>query len=244
MSKKSNMTGGSASIVIIAVLFLALMGTLGVVFYQNFIDKPAANPSGNSPQTQTTATDTTRLAFESSIYAFDYPKTGWTLAPKTDTTSSVLTFLNKEETVRVSMSISRSAPVTSCSSSDNLQITYYQVSSQTVAKLVDAPLYLVESIYDHKDGGYQYKVGLVPDSGDTHASVGTTHCNVSHVGVASTALMNGKTLIRPTVLASIEFPKLGVTPQPTAPDMQTIRDLMATDDYKAAVKILQSARKE
>ena len=157
---------------------------------------------------------------------------------------SMATFTNTNGTVRVNFMVSKSAVDTSCDANDGLQISSYTVSTTPLTKLVGVPLYVVESVSDHKDGGYQYKIGLVPDGGDTHASVGTTHCNVAHVGVASTALMSGKTLVNPTIVATIDFPKLPTEPKPAAADMQTIKDLMSSDDYKAAVKILESARKE
>jgi len=245
MMKRNNSYGGSASVVIIAILFIALMASLGVVFYQNFIAKPEMSQQTNTDNdTKTSTLKTERVAFGSTIYAFDYPDKGWKVTPVVDGSMSMVTFVNDKGTVRVNAMVSKTAVTTACNPSDGLQISYYAVSSTPVDKLVAEPLYVVASISDHKDGGYQYKIGLVPDGGDTHAAVGTTHCNIAHVGVASTALMNGKALVHPTVEATIDFPKLPGEPKPAAPDMQTLKDLMNTNDYKAAVKILESARKE
>jgi hypothetical protein len=67
-----------------------------------------------------------------------------------------------------------------------------------------------------------------------------------HVGIASTALLaaNGKDLAKPSIEATIEFPKIVNTPEVAVKEMQPVKDMLATDDYKAAVKIIESARKK
>ncbi|HSW77634.1 MAG TPA: hypothetical protein VLG36_02450 [Candidatus Chromulinivoraceae bacterium] len=243
MITSRNARGASVSIIIIAVLFIALMATLGVVFYQNFITKPTSNNTQQTTTAQTPETVTSRVAYGSSIYALDYPKT-WEVIPKTDASSSTIAVMNPSGTIRVNLAVSAASVDTTCNTTDGLQITSYNVENMTVKSLVATPLYLVEALYDNTGGGYQYKIGLVPDGGDVHASIGATHCNVAHVGIASTTLMNGQTMIHPTIQATIDFPKLPVTPKPAADHMQTIQDLMNSNDYKAAVRALESARKE
>lgn len=238
--------GGSASIVIIAILFLALMATLGVVFYQNFIQKKpttTTNESSNSAQT-TPALKTARVAFNNVIYAVDYPEKGWEVVPTPGSGSSIIIAKNTAGTVKVSIDFSQITEATPCDPNDGLQIGAYAVSDATAKQLTGAPLYLVAAIYDHAGGGYDYKIGLAPDSGNTHSSVGATHCDVSTVNIAASPVWKGQTLAQPAIETSIVFPKLAQFPAASAKDMQTIKDLMNTDDYKAAVKILESARKE
>lgn len=245
MKKRASTYGGSASIVIITILFLALMATLGVVFYQNFVQK---KPETN--QTQMTSdisdkqvTKTARVAFNNMIYAMDYPENGWDVVSTPGSEASSLTMTNKMGSVKVKLLLSRVGESLPCNA-PSMQIGYYNVSSATAQKLIGAPLYLVEAMYDHQDGGYDYTIGLTPDSGDTHTAVGASLCDVAHVGTVSATAYDGSKLRQPAVYARISLPKLDIPDKAASPDMQTIKDLMKTDDYKAAVKILESARKE
>jgi hypothetical protein len=240
---RSNSQGNGMSVIVIAVLFIALMATLGIVFYQNFIAKPVPVVQTQSTTSSVSATTTARIAFSNLIYDLDYPP-GWMVARASDPTSSNLSVMNMSGTVRVTLNVSKNTIDTSCNSNDGLQISDYNVASVAVKSLVDVPVYLVESISDNTGGGYQYKIGLVPDGGDTNTSVGATHCTVSQVGIAATMLLNGQALVHPTVLATIDFPKLPAAPKAAAADLQTIRSLITSDDYKAATKIIESARKE
>jgi hypothetical protein len=153
---------------------------------------------------------------------------------------------NKTGSIAVNLGLSRVGELLPCNAPD-MQIGYYSVSSATAQNLAGVPLYLVEAIYDHQGGGYDYTIGLTPDSGDTHSSVGAPLCDVAHVGTVAATAYDGSTLRQPAVYARISLLKLdasGKAGKAASPDMQTIRDLMNSDDYKAAVKILESARKE
>lgn len=239
---------GSAHVVIIAILFLLLCATLGVVFYQNFIASRSDNknqaPTASAPAV---TTKTAQVAFASSIYELDYPK-DWTVATtKLDQSTmggSTTTITNPAKTVQATFTVSEIAPDETCDSSDGLKISDYNVASRLVEKLTDMPLYLVETMSDSTGGGYQYKIGLTQDGGDTHSAVGDSHCNVMHVGQASSALMAAGQLAKPTILATIDFPNLPTPPQPAAKDMQDIKGLLGTADYSGAVKILESVRKK
>jgi hypothetical protein len=247
MNKREKTHGGSASIVIIAILFLALMATLGVVFYQNFIQKKS-----DSKQAQTTSdssnkavTKTARITFDNAIYDMDYPEAGWSIVTKSEDSGSYIELVNAAATVRSYLEVSPIQSKDPCSTKDGLQISDYTVSSApVVTKLTGQPLYFVEALTDALGGGYQYVVGLTPEGGETHASVGASHCEVAAVGMAASLVLDGKVIKQPAITARITFPKLPVGSKAASPDMQTIKDLMKSDDYKAAVKILESARKE
>ena len=248
MNKRERAKGASASAVIIVILFLALMATLGVVFYQNFVQKkPETKQTQTTSETGSkTATKAARVAFNNMIYAMDYPENGWDSAVTPGSQASNLTLTNRAGDIAVSLVLSRAGESLPCNVSDE-QIGYYNVSSATAQSLAGVPLYTVEAIYDHHDGGYDYTIGLTPDSGDTHSSVGASTCDVAHVGVVVSPTYDGSTLRQPAVYARILLPKLDASSKEgkaAAPDMQTIKNLMNSDDYKAAVKILESARKE
>lgn len=245
---KRNRESGSLTAIIIAILFVSLMATLGIVFYQNFVAKDDSDTPQTTQPASTAPTDTaTRVAFNSDIYGVDHPK-DWNVATTKlkDSTmgGSTTTITNADGTIQAQFTITEKSTNISCSDNDDLKISFYDIGPATSDKLAGVPLYVVEAFFDHTGGGYQYKIGLTPDSGDTHAAVGQTHCNIAHVGVVSTALLKKKQLVRPTITATINFPKLPAMPEAASKDMQTIKDIMATDDYKAAVKILESARKE
>lgn len=247
MNKRVSTRGASASIIIIAILFLALMASLGVVFYQNFVQKKP-----ETKQTETTsdtgekaATKTQRITFDNAIYDVDYPETGWTANAKSSDMGSMVELTNTEGTIKTLLEVAPTQPKNTCNTQDGLQISDYTVSeTPVVTKLTSQPLYLVEALFDAAGGGYQYVSGLIPEGGETHASVGASHCEVIGVGMASQLIMSGKTVQQPAITARITFPKLPTAPKAAAPDRQTLKNLMKTDDYKAAVKILESARKE
>jgi hypothetical protein len=243
--KRNNETG-SLHAVIIAVLFVALMATLGVVFYQNFVAKKAdVTPKETKTTVKTSTDETARVAFNSNIYALDHPS-NWK-ATQTSQNGSTLLVENPQKTVRVKFVVSEGGIGGTCDQNATAKITSYTIKNNVNTRLTGESLSLVEALYDHDVGGYDYHIGLTEDGGATHASVGEAFCNVAFVGVASTPKFaeDGKTLQRPLIVAEVSFPKLGTMKEkPAAKDMQTIKDLMATSDYKAAVKILESARKE
>ncbi len=243
---------GSAHVIVIVLLVVALLGTLGFVFYQNFIAKKEDNSTKQvvtQTNTDASATTTTQVAFNSSIYELDYPKNGWSVSTEklngSIYGSSKTKLINQAKNVQVEFTVTEGGLGGSCDVNDGLKLSYYKVYDTPVKKLTDEPLYLVESMVDATGGGYYYTIGLTPDDGKTHATVGDSRCTVSLLGVASTVLFentaNGQVLKRPTIIATITFPKLA-TDKPIS-EMQPVKDMLATDDYKAAVKIIESARK-
>jgi len=238
---------GSAHIFVIIVLIILLFAALGVVFYQNFVAKPTSSSTETTKTNMSDTKATVRTAFNSGIYALDYPK-GWTATAKEDgdpQKGSTITLANKNKTIQVNLAVNQAPLSTACNTSDGLSISYYKVYPTSVTKLADDTLYTVEAMYDHPGGGYDYVIGLTPDGGDTHAAVGDTHCNVIQVGQAANVLAgaDGK-LQHPTVTATITLPKVTAKAGQAVPEMQVVRDILKTDDYKAAVAILESARKE
>lgn len=242
---------GDMMTVIFAVLVVALMTAVGIIFYQNFATKKPneGTQTSKTPPATGEHLKTERLAFNSDIYAIDYPD-NWSLI-KSDVGEKTVTGKRVQLTspsgeVRVTYAVSTDPNDTSC---DQLaQISDYDVEENAVTKLGDAPLYVVSAIISNPKGGYNYKAGLVPDGGDTHAKANDDACNIRNVGFVSDVHYDGEgaeeTLVSPSVRASIDFAKLPEAPNSAAKDRQTLRELMSADDYKTAVKILESARKE
>jgi len=63
--KQQRQSGFAHLIVITVILGLALVGTLGYVYYQNFIQKKD--------------TVSTNQLYSGDLFSFEYPKTGWTV---------------------------------------------------------------------------------------------------------------------------------------------------------------------
>jgi len=239
---------GSAHVIIIVVLVVALLGALGFVFYQNFIAKKPTETTIAKQETESSATlPTARLTFNDVAYNFSYP-TDWVVegAVNKDVVSS-LTLLSHDKKIRVHVTILGEDMTFDCSATDaNRKVRYYEVSKDAVTKLGNSKAYVVEAITDAEGGGYDYKIGLTQDGGGTHAAVGDPYCTVSNVGLASGLQKdsaNGK-VTQPTIMAEIDFPELISPTESHVKDMQSVKDLIATDNYKAAVKILESGRKE
>ncbi len=236
---------GSLHVIIIAILGAALLVTLGVVFYQNFVAKKGTTSHSDSSQPQTSEeTNTVRVAFQSGIYALDYPS-GWSevTTPGTGGSNTVV-LTNTEKSVRIKMSVSGDPIGGSCDSSSSRKVRFYNVYPQANTKLSDSTAYIVETMTDAEKSGYNYAIGLTQDGGDTHASLGDSFCTVSFVGVASRLVTNNNAVTSPTITLSIDFPKLASGDDVRVKEMQQVKDLIATDDYKAAIKVLESARKE
>jgi len=118
---------GSAHAIVIILLVLALSGTLGFVFYQNFIGKKDEAPKpAQTAKVETTKVE--RIAFNSTIYAFDYPK-DWTVeatpVPGSTNGATVTKVYNPEKTVQATLNVSSGGIGGSCDVNDGLKISYY-----------------------------------------------------------------------------------------------------------------------
>ncbi|HET6747162.1 MAG TPA: hypothetical protein VFH06_03595 [Candidatus Saccharimonadales bacterium] len=235
---------GSAHVIIIGILVVALLGALGFVFYQNFMAKKTDTTSSSTETMPKEQLKTARVALNSAIYALDYPS-DWSevIVPGAGNTNSV-TITNPDKSVRVKMDVSSGGIGGACDSSSPLKLRFYNVYPQAVTKLNASTAYVVEAMTDAEGGGYNYKIGLTQDGGDTHAALGDSMCTVSYVGVASRLVLQNDTVTSPTIILTIDFPKLVNGDDTRVKEMQVVKDMIATDDYKAAIKTLESARKE
>lgn len=236
---------GSTHAIIIVILVVALLGVLGVVFYQNFIANKSTSTTTQDTTTQKTI-ETVRMAFESKIYAFDYPKVWSVVSESTSDGANATTLMNPDKTIRVKLRIAGGGIGGNCDPTSPRKVRFYNVYPTAVTKLSDAKAYVVEAMTDAEGGGYNYTIGLTQDGGDTHAALGDPFCTVAYVGVASRLVLDTETgaIVQPTIFANIDFPKMAAGTDMRVREMQQVKDILATDDYKAAVKILESARKE
>ncbi len=238
---------GSIHVVIIIALVVLLIGALGYVFYQNYINKPAEEKAQNSESMKSVPKlKTAHVDFEKTVYALDYPE-GWSeSALGADPDFRDMSITSPDGNIEVVFNVAAGGLGGMCDTEDGLKVRFYQVSSWTNTKVTGESLRLVEAMTDYPEGGYKYVIGLSPEGAETHASVGDSHCTVGYVGVASRVASdpNTDTIAQPTIIAKITFPMLLNAADARAKSMDDVKNIMATNDYKAAVKILQSARKE
>lgn len=238
---------GSAHLGIVIVVILVLIGALGYVFYQNFMNRPVQEDSRqNAKQQEEKKLKTARVDFEKMTYALDYPE-GWSeSALGADPDFREMSITNPDKTIEVVFNIAAGGLGGMCDTEDGLKVRFYQVSSWTNTKVTNETLHLVEAMTDYPEGGYGYVIGLSPEGAETHSSIGDSRCTVGYVGVASRVASDPSTdtIVHPTIIAKITFPGLPDATDSKVKSMDDVKNLMATDDYKAAVKILQSARKE
>ena len=237
---------GSVHIVIIAILVVVILAVLGFIFYRNFMGKPIEQSNREAKQPAAVEMQTAQFEYGGKTYILDYPK-GWSesaLDPASEDKNLAIT--SPSGSVEVRFSVSAGGLGGMCDTTDGLKVRFYQVSKERNVKLTDEPLRLVESMSDVQGGGYSYRIGLSPEGAETHAAVGDSHCTTGYVGVASRVVIDQPTgkVVQPTIIAMIRFPKLPEASDDRVKSMDEIEGLMQTDEYKDAVKVLQSARKE
>lgn len=99
VNKQKSQSGFVHLGIVVIILSVALIGTLGFVFYQNFVEKKSYNLTNTSKEvvkgadqnkdiTDKTA-DSSLGSFSNDIYSFNYPKTGWTVEDTKDSQGRV-----------------------------------------------------------------------------------------------------------------------------------------------------------
>lgn len=234
---------GSVHMIVIAILVIALSASLGVLFYQNFIAKPIKTTTNETSSQQHPAdtTDTALIAYDSKVYAFDHLK-NWIVAKDTSASESSLTITNPDKTVQARIVLSQASSSDPCITTDNLKLRYYTVHQNPITDLTAEKQFIVEAVTDADGGGYNYAIGLAPDGGETHAALGDSRCTVKNVGLAAVYLPSSDTKA-PTIHANIMLLKL-TDDTKKVKSIEAVTDMLHTDDYKAALAILESGRQK
>lgn len=248
---------GSAHIIIIVILAVALLGALGWIFWTKVSEK---NPAKATAITKETSSDTTKRPktnymtdsigspFGETI-TFSYPDT-WSIAktvsgptPANDTNFSQdsATIRSKNGLYEVTYGISNGGIGGTCSPEDSgtvLSLDYEKIPS-------DPSVAYVNYIFKGKSGGYTGKVGVSRfdigngttltniQSGDSTCKVGLgvlTSYNVAHGGFAN--------LIITTRIGSADA---------TVDETQSLDEIkrrVSTDDFKELKKIILSTNFE
>jgi|GEM_PF-2546649 len=261
---------GSSHIGLVITGIIIVSALLGLVFYNNFVaEKP--DTSSQQSEALEVPKETATIRFDKIAYSLDYPE-GWKVGNavdrvdktpdddpavkeaddetadeperKTDQNTATITLVSPassvEVVVRASMVREEMEP---CDSSEARAIGHYAVYEDTPNEAFAAnPTYLVEALYDAKDGGYEHIIGLTPDGGETNAATGQSRCNVQNVGMSGPLLQDEEDRVAQPYLSA----KIVLTQYKNEPmrEMQLGRDIFASDDYAQAREILESLRKE
>jgi hypothetical protein len=228
---------GSVMAIIVAFLVVALSAALGVIFYQNFIANQAAETNSETATELTLdeAMQVSQAAFGSKIYELTHPKSWESKVSAKDGVQTLLV-TSPDGAVAVTLQLSQRAADRPCNLNDGLKVRYHTAYDTPVVDLADQSQFVVESISDYPGGGYQYLIGLAPDGGETNASVGDARCVVKNVGIVS--------LADPAIIGNITFPQLAGVAESRVDSMESVKDIFATETYKTAISILESARKK
>lgn len=253
---------GLSHIGLIVAGIIAVSALLGVVFYHNFI---AEKQNATSQQNENTSLPTEKISvsFGAVRYSLDYPK-GWSAEKSIerddvvdqddDTPSSP-----ESEAVPTTASMKLQSPSSSieiivrasaryennkeCNPSESQRISHYTVYEEMPnTEFASSSTYLVEVLYDAKNGGYEHVIGLTPDGGETNSVVGQSWCNVQNVGMSGALLRSDdESITQPFLSARIILTQYKNEPMR---EMQLGRDIFASEDYAQARQILESLRKE
>jgi len=83
VAKNFQKQSGSAHVIVIVILILALLGTLGFIFWQNFINddssKAVTRPVNTSGSQEVDVKEAENKVYDDSELTFEYPATGWNL---------------------------------------------------------------------------------------------------------------------------------------------------------------------
>lgn len=257
---------GSSHVVIIAVLALALLGTLGFVFYQNFVAKPAqsANTAGNtaantsankaaSPSNTPKQVTLKEFCTEVDKLCFKYPE-NWQVSSTVDQSAkATIGFAGEDVTIKnpsgnaylyITAGMSGIGGTCNPNGSPDVTILEAYTTKITGAKL-QKPLpdrfadtaYAVKYVQPTDIGASTYRAGMYISAVKAVTQPGTLNvCSVGHTMFVGTVDGDSYSL---TEFATGNTKKgvLG-TDYPTR---QQAIDSLNTEDAKAAYEILKSA---
>ncbi len=239
---------GSAHVVIIIILVVALLSTLGFVFWQN-LNKPKTDQTTTQSSSSTHQTDTTKLMDGGVAGSFPTPLTWkfpetWSLnytgnGPESldDTSVQTLTLTSPSEKYTVTYSVGINGGRGGTCGGDTSTVEY--ISQAPIAGLVNGRY--VEFISNRGDlPGYTYISGITENSDSVKsAKVGTSSCFFGIGGLTLSAEHN-YTLLQ----ASIGIKDLDdENGYPKATDnIATIKSAFNDDEYIQAKNILLSTK--
>jgi hypothetical protein len=258
--KTEHKQSGSAHVVIVVVLVVALLGALGFIFYQNFIAKKDASDSvATQPDSVTQATSevTTTTAVSKKEYCtaieklcFNYPE-DWsvsatqeigTLDPTTPTMDQVQ-IKNKAGETYLYMTTGISGIGGTCDPSENVDVTILETHttgiqgdflSSGMESVTSSTAYAVEHVERTEKTSSQYTVGMhILNSNDVIKPGTVNWCSIGY------GMFRGKTQD-----GDVKFATSGFGIESTTRTFSSYDDavkFLNSDDAKTAYDILVSA---
>lgn len=244
--KKQNYNRGSAHVVVIVILVIALLCALGFVFYQNFIEKkkPVESPSQTTAISQTNAkpdgsalTETTTVGYSDRMVTLNYPKE-WTVEKISQTQASA-----DGASTSVISSPDNKYFVTVSVYSGGLGGACGEGSTFASTKLTEMPNGTGEKVLEYTTNAAATGAGMTVVSNDVDVKLLVSGKNTCNMGMGyfhqdGTGIQNRKS----TPVATAR-----VTPNSQGSDSleQTLDEQKAwaaTDNYATAKKILLSLK--
>lgn len=244
--KNNNQQAGSAHAIIVIVLVLVLMGSLGFIFWQNFIQKktdivakqntPSTSKSTHS--TNTPAIDEIALTevasdnFTGTNLAIKYPKT-WqvsheSIGPIYDITTEKYKISSPDNKILINFWTSNGGFGGTCEDVDGDELQY--INKEDLSAFTNA-----EFIEYYFSTGYF--AGIHQNNISTgSAKIGDSACNLGLSGALS-PVKNSKNIDNMSLHLDIEFPEIGYS---GASSVEKFKNIIKTDDYKTAKRIIHS----
>lgn len=249
---------GSAHVVITIILVIALLSTLGFIYWQNFIqEKTVINKTTNTPTTNSTnsSSSTEMLSIGKNLneqFVLSYPKT-WTV--KNNNPDSTTSFGDSTiENIRI-YSPSKNVYVEYISQFDGSSgyactndVENQNYASFTPTRLVDYPeLSYYEATINYRDHGYFYTAYLSEDSALTQAP-NANFCDLYVWNITKRKSIPNDGDQLPKVawrakIGSTVYMNGSDETKSYAPNISELNSFLDSDDFKAAKAILLSAEK-
>ena len=164
MNKKQSQSG-SAHLVIIIVLVVALLGALGYVYWLNFMQPKTSDTESSTTTSTTTVSDITYKKYTTTgkyVVSFNYPST-WTTV---NTNNSDTPYYDRVEEIKNAegKKVAEFGVVSAWGvggTCDNNSLTSYNVVESSLTKLVGVEdVYFSSMIITNPDGTYGIRYGL------------------------------------------------------------------------------------
>lgn len=238
---------GSAHLIIVIVLAVALVGTLGYIFWQNFTKSETNKQSQSSQADKKTTenndkTDSSKTEAELTEIAADtvagtnlaikYPK-DWQmtyniLGPEETIIGKKYAITSPSGKIKVNFQVSHGGLGGMCEDVNGDEIQYINRENLSTFSNVEYLEYYISNFYF---AGIHQTNGLI-----SIAQVGDSVCNLGISGAFS-PVNNNKDIENMTLLLGIEFPQIEHN---SASSVEKFKEIIKTDDYKIAKNIVKS----
>lgn len=244
--KNNNTQTGSIHLIITVVLVIALLGSLGFVFWQNVIQKKSdtvskqQTPDTNKPITNSTPTPPTEVALTEiatdklagTNLAIKYPN-NWQVShdsfgPKDAVVYERYDISNPDKTIIVHFWVSNGGFGGTCEKIDGDEIQY--INKKSLSAFPNA-----EYIEYYFSNGYFAGIHQNDRSTDS-AKIGDSACNLGLSG-SLMPIKNTGNVENMALHLEMEFPEVGHN---GVSSVERFKETIKTDDFKTAKRIVES----